>query len=124
MKKFFAVILSAALLFSLFGCGGKNAATETPAAEDAQESSAIVGQWKNDTYLPGTEFIYTFNDDGTGEYDAGGTLMKFTYEIDGENISILYDGNTAPFETTFQIDGDTLNVLDSLGNDTLYEKIK
>ena len=121
MKKLFAAIISAALLFSLTACGGKDAASTE---QNAQVSGGIEGSWKNDTYLPGTEFIYTFEDDGTGEYNAGGTIMKFTYETDGDKLSILYDGSTAPFETTFEIDGDTLNVVDSLGHDTLYERIK
>ena len=48
--------------------------------------------------------------------------MKCTYEIDGDKISILYDGNTAPFETTFSIDGNKLNVKDSMGKDTIYTR--
>ena len=36
--------------------------------------------------------------------------------------AILYDGNTAPFETTFSIDGKKLNIKDSFGNDTIYTK--
>ena len=48
--------------------------------------------------------------------------MKCTYKIDGDKISILYDGSTVPFETTFSIENDTLNVIDSLGNDTLYTR--
>ncbi len=50
--------------------------------------------------------------------------MEFTYKIDGDKISILYTGNTDPFETTYSIDGDTLNVRDSLGKDTLYKREK
>ncbi len=128
MKKMLVTVLSAAIVigsvFSLTACGGKEtAATETPAASDAKQETAIVGEWKNDS-LGSYEYIYTFSEDGTGQYDAAGTIMPFTYEIDGDKISILYEGNTDPFETTFSIDGDTLNVLDSLGKDTLYKKIK
>ena len=50
--------------------------------------------------------------------------MKCTYETDGDKISIMYEGNTVPFETTYSIDGDTLNVKDSFGEDTLYKKQK
>ena len=39
--------------------------------------------------------------------------MKCTYTIDGDKISILYDGNTVSFDTTFEIKDDTLNVRDS-----------
>ena len=105
------VLISLVLFVGLFGltaCGSKE--------------NTIVGQWKNDAY--GSNFVYTFNADGTGKYDAAGTLMEFTYTIDGDKISILYTGNTASFDTTFSIEKDTLNVKDSLGNDTLYKRVK
>ena len=50
------------------------------------------------------------------------TNFPSTYTADGNKLSILYTGNTAPFETEYSINGDTLNVKDSLGNDTLYTK--
>ena len=68
---------------------------------------------------------YTFNSDGTGKYDAAGTIMKFTYTLKGDKISIQYEGeNMESFDTKYSIDGNTLNVVDSLGHDTLYKKIK
>ena len=78
--------------------------------------NSIVGKWAQGSY------VYTFNEDKTCSYDVAGTIMNCTYEIDGDKISILYDGNTLPFETTFSIDGNKLNVVDSFGNDTIYEK--
>ena len=84
-------------------------------------SQSIVGSWKNDEL--GYDFIYTFNEDGTGKYDAAGTIMEFTYSTNENELSILYTGNTAPFQTTYHIDGATLNVVDSIGNDTLYQKV-
>ena len=81
-----------------------------------EKKVSIVGKWAFDSY------VYTFNEDKTCSYDAAGTLMKCTYEVDGDKLSILYDGNTAPFETTFSIDGKKLNIKDSFGNDTIYTK--
>ena len=81
-----------------------------------EKKDPIIGKWAQGSY------VYTFNEDKTCEYNAAGTIMKCTYEIDGENISILYDGSTTAFETTFSIDGNKLNVKDSFGNDTIYEK--
>ena len=86
------------------------------------KETSIVGEWKNT--LEGFDFIYTFNADGSGKYDAAGTLMPFTYTIDGDKISILYEGDTVSFDTTFSVNGDTLNVVDSMGEDTLYTKVK
>ena len=104
------VLLALAAIFVLTGCG------------ETSSKNPLVGNWKNDSY--GTSFIYTFNEDGTGKYDAAGTIMEFTYTTDGNQISILYTGNTEAFETEYSIDGDTLNVKDSVGKDTLYQKIK
>ena len=114
MKKIVSIVLIAALLsvavFALTGC------------EKKEKAPTLVGSWKNDEM--GYDFIYTFNEDGTGKYDAAGTIMDFTYTTDGDNISILYDGDTVSFDTTYHLDGDTLNVVDSIGNDTLYQRVK
>ena len=95
---------------------------ETPKASEETTSGKIVGSWKNSDY--GSDYIYTFKADGTGKYDAAGTVMEFTYTTKGNTLSILYTGNTAPFETKFSVKGNTLNVIDSIGNDTLYKKVK
>ena len=110
-EKLLAVFLVVAMCFALVGCGKVNSSKE------------IVGQWKNDE--TGYDFIYTFNEDGTGEYDAAGTIMKFKYTIDGNKISFKYtDEDMETLDTIFSIDGDTLNVKDSNNEDTLYKKVK
>ena len=101
-KSIIACLVIVALCFVLAGCGKKE--------------NTIVGKWAQGS------FVYTFNKDKTCSYDAAGTLMKCTYETDGDKLSILYDGNTVPFETTYSIDGNKLNVKDSFGNDTIYER--
>lgn len=127
MKRFIVSTLIAVLLcvglFVLTGCEN-NKENKEEVSESTSKQESIVGIWKNDTTLEGYEFIYTFKEDGTGEYDAAGTLMPFTYTINGDQISILYEGDTVSFDTTFSVEGDTLNVLDSMGNDTLYQKVK
>lgn len=103
--KFLAIL--AFILVGVISLTGCNKAKKT-----------IVGKWAHDSY------VYTFNKDKTCSYDAAGTKMECTYEIDGENLSILYKGNTAPFKTTYSIDGDKLNVKDSFGSDTIYTRKK
>lgn len=109
MKKgfrlFSAVFVLLIAVFFMAGCG-------------KSDKNSIVGKWAHGS------FVYTFNKDKTCQYDAAGTIMKCTYEIDGDKISILYKGDSTPFETTFSIDGDTLNVKDSFGSDTLYKRTK
>lgn len=83
---------------------------------DNNKGNTIVGKWALGSY------VYTFNEDGTCSYDVSGAIMKCTYKVDGDKLSILYDGNTASFDTTYSIDGNKLNVKDSLGRDTIYTK--
>lgn len=121
MKKILSIVLVLALivgaLVTFTACGKK---------EEKKDSNSIVGSWKYDGSEYGNyEFIYTFNEDGTGKYEAAGRTMEFTYETkDGNKLSILYKGNTASFDTEYEIKDNTLNVKDSLGNDTIYKKVK
>ena len=85
--------------------------------ENTISGNTIVGSWEYGS------FVYTFNKDNTCTYDAGGTIMKCTYETDGDKLSISYEKTTVPFETTYSIDGNKLNIKDSFGHDTIYEKI-
>ena len=105
------IIGAIALCIITVGCGKK----ETTKASE-KEKDPIVGKWALGS------FVYTFNADGTCQYDAAGTIMKCTYKTDGDKLSILYDGNTVSFDTTYSIDGNKLNVKDSFGNDTIYTK--
>lgn len=102
-KIFLSSILLVVGVIALTGCGKNN-------------KNPLVGKWALDSY------VYTFNADKTCSYDVAGTIMKCTYKTDGDKLSILYDGNTAPFETTYSIDGNKLNVKDSFGSDTIYTK--
>lgn len=109
MKKNFLVsILLLTLCLVLVGCGKDDGKTK--------KEPTIIGKWAN------SGFVYTFNEDKTCSYDVYGTIMKCTYEIDGDKISILYDGSTASFDTTYSIDGDKLNIIDSFGEDTIYDR--
>ena len=106
------LVLIALLAISLVGC-----------SKNDNNEKEIVGYWKNDTTLPGYEFIYTFNEDGTGNYNSAGTDMPFKYVISGKNISFFYDGVDVPFDTEFEINGNVLNVKDSNNEDVLYNRM-
>ena len=96
-----ALVLVSSVLF--VGCGKKG----------------LVGSWVHETY---SSYVYTFNEDKTCTYST----MECTYEYDEEKgtLSILYKGNTVPFETTYKIDGDKLTIKDSLENDVVYKRQK
>ena len=107
IKVFAIVMLFCVALCALVACGEK-------------EVNSIVGFWKNDE--AGYDFVYTFNEDGTGSYDSAGTVMPFKYTMDGEKLSITYDGDSISWDTTFKVEGDTLTVIDSAGEDVIYKK--
>ena len=101
MKKLFmGSIITLLGVLVLYGCG----------------KATIVGTWTHDS------FVYTFNKDNTCSYEVLGTTMKCKYTTDGDKISILYDGNSAPFETTYHIEKDKLHILDSFDNDVEYTR--
>ena len=88
-------------------------------------SNPIVGRWKyTDSELGdlGIDFVYTFNADGTGNYDMSGTKLEFTYTTSGSTLTINYT-ESGTFETEYEIKDNVLNVKDSGGSDTLYKKI-
>ena len=85
-----------------------------------KESNSVVGEW---VYKLGdSEYIFKFNEDGTGSYTAWGNEAKFTYEDDGENISILYDGTTSANKYSYKVDRKKLTFTDSYGINVEYTK--
>ena len=114
MKKMIhATIILIVFCFVLVGCKNK---------EEIVVHNSLVGKWADVTTY-GT-FVYTFNEDGTCSYDAVGTIMTCTYMTNEDKLSVTYDENPVAFETTYTIEGDRLNILDSLGTDTFYERVK
>ena len=83
-------------------------------------NNKIIGEWESQDF-DGT-FVYTFKDDGSGNYDAQGLQMPFTFTTNGDKISILYNGDTNSFDTVYKIDDDVLMLKDSLDQDVLYNR--
>ena len=128
--KALSLVLALMMVFALVACGvtvTNDTGSDTPAADsgndapaaDASDSNPLVGSWE---YQSGG-FTYTFNADGSGTYDIGAdSPMVFTYEYTDTELSILYEGNTDPMVLEYEINGDVLNVKDSFGSDTLYNR--
>ena len=87
---------------------------------ETESANPLVGDWASQDYSGA--FIFTFNEDGTGNYDAAGTQMPFTYTAEDGQLSILYDGDTLPFESEYTVEGTVLTMKDSLGEDVIYNK--
>ena len=108
------VFILALACLALAACGGAGGGEEEAAA------NPIVGTWASEDF--GGAFIFTFNEDGTGNYDASGTDMPFTYTAEDGALSILYDGDDLSFDTEYTVEGDKFIMKDSLGEDVVYNK--
>lgn len=106
-KKALALVLVLVTVCTLLAACGK-------------KGGSLVGDWASEDF--DGKFIYTFKEDGTGNYDAYGTDMPFTYTVDGDKLSIQYEDVDFPWDTTFKIEGDILTVKDDTGNDVIYHK--
>lgn len=100
LKKVLFVFIIAISAFILSACNNKN---------------SIVGSWEH-----AGGYVYTFNDDMTGSYLAGGNKMEFTYKDDGKKVSILYAGNTVASDYAYRIEGKKLIIKDSFDKDVEY----
>ena len=78
---------------------GTTAAVTTVSVTTAQKSvitavkSAIIGSWDSEL-APGT--VYTFKEDGTGQLDATGSIINFTYTDKSGKVEITYEGTKTP----------------------------
>ena len=109
MKNFFKTLLVVFVVvisvFAFTGCKDKKASRKS-----------IIGSWADGSYT------YTFNEDGTGNYAYDGTKMEFTYEDNGKEVTILYNGNTISTTYAYRIEGKKFIIKDSFGNDIEYIK--
>lgn len=146
INKAVLMICASLLIISLAACGANNNADKSTASTEASETSSaaeapapaatdaaietkaevsadtgLVGSWD---YVELSGIVYTFNADGTGNYDMLGEVMRFTYEADGSVLKLQYtdEGIDTSTQLEYAIDGDTLTVKDSLGNDTIYKR--
>ena len=140
-KQFSALLLSAVLILALCACGTSSSSSQptpasvpTPANPSApvetvptgsdldsvpsDPAALLVGEWEHED----GDYAYEFKADGNGTYKYGETVMKFTFETDGSELSLSYEGVETPTILEYSLDGDALNVKDSFDNDTIYVK--
>lgn len=123
MKKLVSILCilcTLTMIFSLAACGDKTPSSSDPVVtETAEQSDPIIGSWKYE----GGDYTYTFKEDKTGTYTYGSTTMNFTYETSEGKLTLNYEGNTMPTVLEYEINGNTLNVKDSFGKDTIYNRV-
>ncbi len=80
----------------------------------------IVGKWKliNSDY----ELYYIFNDDKTCSYEMIGAKLDCTYEENGEELIILYKGDTVERKFNYYLKDDKLIIVDTVGKANIFSK--
>ena len=105
------IVVIALVTVALAGCGKK---------DNKSDEASIIGTWE---YSRGSStYAYNFKEDKTGSYSVYGTEMPFTYEDDGQKVTILYDGNTVSSTFEYKIEENKLIIKDSFGDDVEYIK--
>jgi len=100
MKKLVALSLALVFCFALVACGDS-------------DGGDIVGTWYHDG---NSDEYMTFKSNGTviiGD-DETGREIKSEYEVDGDNITLKYQGQE--LVSRFKISGDTLTIIDPDGS--------
>lgn len=125
-----AIAIAAASLFAFAACNNNDNDSEqsrqtSVASEPPKESEPadpLVGKWQAET-LP--EYVYTFNADGSGQYDMAGTILEMNYSTENGKITMNYTTEGYSSVTLdYVFEGDRLNIKDSFGKDTFYLKVK
>lgn len=121
--KLLAVISAMATLCSFAGCNrnNENSGNESQVSSVSEQSlDPLAGQWQSEEL---SDYIYTFNGDGTGKYDMAGKVLELNYATEDGKITLTFleEGYT-PVTLDYELDGDRLNIKDSFGKDTFYVK--
>lgn len=127
--KLLSIAAVLAMMFTLAACHKNDSETENSGSGEAiseqstqEPADPLVGKWQSKD-LP--DYIYTFNADGTGQYDMAGKVLDLTYTTEDGKITISFtaDGYT-PVTLNYELNGDKLNIKDSFGKDTFYIRVK
>jgi len=113
MKKIIALSLAAVMMMLIF-CA-------------CSSDASIIGEWKADISEGGVTIstTYTFNEDKTGKVNLMGASVDFTYEIDGDKITMKMNalGQETSETMTYALDGDKLT-LTSEGEAIEFTRVK
>ena len=93
-----------------------------PPKKPTVHGSGIVGKWEynqKDYEIPA---VYTFKDDGTGEYNLAGQVQKLTYKTKGNKITITYKGEP-DMEQKYKLKGDVLTLYDITDSPVVYYRV-
>ena len=115
------LVLTALCAFTV--CNKNDGNTDSAASVvSEQPAHPLAGKWQSKD-LP--DYIYTFNADGTGQYDMAGKVLELGYTTEEGTITIsFHEEGYTPVTLRYELDGDTLNIKDSFGSDTIYLRVQ
>ena len=105
MKKFYFIIIIIMLLCITTGC-----------------KRSIVGKWK--TVDNKDDYYYLFNRDKTCSYEMNVARLDCKYEVEGDNLKILFNGNKNANSYKYHFKGKYLIISDSTGKERKFIKKK
>ena len=129
MKKAIKILSIAAVIVmicTVTACNKNDSDREESSAASVvseQPADSLTGKWQSKDR---PDYIYTFNADGTGQYDMAGKVLELDYNTTEEGtITITFheEGYTS-VTLRYTLDGDTLNIKDSFGSDTIYLRVE
>ena len=102
--------------------GANNSAA--PAAAPESKGTGIVGTFRYvDAETPELTSSYTFNQDGTGQYELLGEKLDLTYKTNGNILSITFAGQSIPMDVEYTVNAQALAIKDVNGNDVVYNRV-
>ena len=95
-----------------------------PAAAPESKGTGIVGTFRYvDAETPELTSSYTFNQDGTGQYELLGEKLDLTYKTNGNILSIMFAGQSIPMDVEYTVNAEALTMKDVTGNDVVYHRV-
>ena len=95
-----------------------------PAAATESKGTGIVGTFRYvDAETPELTSSYTFNQDGTGQYELLGEKLDLTYKTNGNILSITFAGQSIPMDVEYTVNAQALTIKDVNGNDVVYNRV-
>ena len=89
------------------------------------DDSRIVGKWESQKVK---DTVYNFEADGSGDYMVMGNDILLEYSTNAGKITIQFKGGefdgSEPLCLDYTITDNILNIVDSNGNDTLYNRLE
>lgn len=105
MRKVLSLFLALVMCLSLCACGSSTAAEHTASQK---KTAKVVGTW---TASDGDSRVYIYlNEDYSGEMEAGGISLKYTWEYDESTqvVTIHFEAVNLPGKLTYHPEDDTL----------------